>query len=273
MMQDVRRRLQIFLIVFLVVTVFGTVGFMILENLSFTDAFYYSIVTMSTVGYGDIHPTNQASRLFAVLLIVMGGATFFGVLANATEVLILRRESKNRVRKVNMVLGVFFSEVGYRLLGLFASHDHDISEIRKNLLVNAKWRDVRFATALKIVKKYNGKIDTTQLDLRELSVFLNIKRDFLLGLLENPVLVEHDEFSDALLSVFHLLDELSARNDLSALPKSDIEHLAGDINRVYIKLIIQWVIYLRHLKEEYPYLFSLAIRTNPFNKNASPVIA
>jgi hypothetical protein len=272
MMQEVRRRLQIFLGVFLIVTVFGTVGFMMLENLSFADAFYYSIVTMSTVGYGDIHPTSQASRMFAVLLIVMGGATFFGVIANATEILILRRELKNRIRKVNMVLGVFFSEVGYKLLGLFSNHDSNISEVRKNLLFTASWTDVRFATALKIVKRYKGEIEAAELNLGELSSFLSSKRDFLLGLLENPVLIEHDDFSDALLSVFHLLDELSARNELSTLPESDMKHLTGDINRVYIKLIIQWVIYLRHLKGEYPYLFSLAMRTNPFNKNASPVV-
>ena len=85
-MNEVRRRLQIFLALFLIVTAIGTVGFMMLENLSFVNAFYYNIVTISTVGYGDIHPTNQASRIFAVLLIVMGGATFLGVIANATEI-------------------------------------------------------------------------------------------------------------------------------------------------------------------------------------------
>jgi hypothetical protein len=271
-MKEIRRRLQIFLALFLLVTAIGTVGFMMLENLSFVDAFYYNIVTMSTVGYGDIHPTNPASRMFAVLLIVMGGATFLGVIANATQMLILRRESQNRIRKVNMVLGVFFSEVGYKLLGLFSIHDPVISEVRNNLLVSAKWTEGRFATALKIVKGYKGEIDAAELNLKELSAFLISKRDFLLTLLENPVLIEHEDFSEALLSVFHLLEELSSRNDLSALPKSDLKHLTGDINRVYKKLIVQWVVYLRHLKGEYPYLFSLAIRTNPFDKNASPVV-
>jgi hypothetical protein len=171
-----------------------------------------------------------------------------------------------------MVLGVFFSEVGYKLLGLFSNHDSNISEVRKNLLVTANWADIRFATALKTVKRYKGEIEAAELNLGELSTFLSSKRDFLLGLLENPVLIEHDDFSDALLSVFHLLDELTARNELSSLPESDIKHLTGDINRVYIKLIIQWVIYLRHLKGEYPFLFSLAMRTNPFNENASAVV-
>ena len=271
-MQEVRRRLQLFLTLFLIVAAIGTVGFMNLENLSLADAFYYNIVTMSTVGYGDIHPTNQTSRMFAVLLIVMGGGTFLGVIANSAEILILKRESKNRIRKVNMVLGVFFSEAGYKLLGLFASHDHAISEIRENLLVNSSWTAGRFTTALKAIRGYKIKTDTTDLDLKELSDFLNSKRDFLLGLIENPVLIEHEDFSDTLLSTFHLLDELSSRNELSALPKSDIQHLTGDINRAYKSMMMQWIVYMRHLKGEYPYLFSLAIRTNPFDDNASPVV-
>ncbi|MBW2598464.1 MAG: two pore domain potassium channel family protein, partial [Deltaproteobacteria bacterium] len=75
-MKTVRRRLQIFLALFLLIAISGTFGFMVLEDLTFTEALYYNIVTMSTVGYGDIHPTKQASRMFAIFLIIMGGATF-----------------------------------------------------------------------------------------------------------------------------------------------------------------------------------------------------
>jgi hypothetical protein len=272
-MQEVRRRLQIFLTFFVLVTAIGTVGFMRLEDLSFPDALYYTIVTISTVGYGDIHPTHQVSRMFAVLLIVMGGATFLGVVANATEIFILRRETQNRRRKINMVLGIFFSEVGYKLLDLFSSHDPVIDDFRKHLLVGTDWKEGRFAAALKAVKKFKAEIDTSDLDLEELSAFLRSRRDFLLGLLENPVIIEHEDFCDCLLSVFHLLDELSSRDELLDLPASDMKHLTGDMNRVYKRLMAQWVVYLRHLKGGYPYLFSLAVRTNPFDKKASPVVS
>ena len=36
--------------------------------------------------------------------------------------------------------------------------------------------------------------------------------------------------------------------------------------------LLQWLDYMRHLKADYPYLFSLAIRTNPFRHDASPII-
>ena len=47
------------------------------------------------------------------------------------------------------------------------------------------------------------------------------------------------------------------------------EHLVGDIKRLYSLLICEWLDYMRHLKDHYPYLFSLAIRTNPFDEKAS----
>ena len=103
----------------------------------------------------------------------------------------------------------------------------------------------------------------------DLNSFLTLKRNNLLRLLENPNLLEHESFSHLLRAVFHLTEELSIRVDLNKLPKSDYAHLRVDIKRVYVLLIIQWLDYMEHLHNYYPYLFSLAIRTNPFNPEAS----
>ncbi len=56
------------------------------------------------------------------------------------------------------------------------------------------------------------------------------------------------------------------------LPETDYAHLGGDMKRAYTLLILEWQDYMRYLKDNYPYLFSLAIRTNPFEPNASPVV-
>jgi hypothetical protein len=271
-MKTVQRRLQIFLALFLLIAICGTFGFMMLEDLTFTEALYYNIVTMSTVGYGDIHPTKQASRMFSIFLIIMGGATFLGVIANATEILLLKRERQSRLRKVNMVLGLFFSEIGHELLSLFSRNDHKIEAIREELLVNFSWTENRFSNVLKTIKKHDLRVDIGRLPLETIFELLNSKRKFMIGLLENPVLIEQESFSEALLAVFHLTDELSCRDNLSNLPESDKKHLSGDINRAYRKLVEQWLVYLKHLKRQYPYLYSLAVRKNPFNPNANPVV-
>ena len=91
-------------------------------------------------------------------------------------------------------------------------------------------------------------------------------------LLENPTLLEHESFTELLRTVFHLTEELTFRDDIGRLPDPDKMHIAGDIKRVYHLLVNQWLTYMKHLKDNYPYLFSLAMRTNPFDQKASPVI-
>jgi len=99
------------------------------------------------------------------------------------------------------------------------------------------------------------------------------KRDFLVRLLENPNLLEHESFTDLLWAAFHLTEELDARGGFHGLPDTDRQHLAGDVKRVYSQLALQWLAYMEHLKTDYPYLFSLALRMNPFDPNTSPVVS
>jgi len=65
---------------------------------------------------------------------------------------------------------------------------------------------------------------------------------------------------------------LDHRDDVLNLPDSDYTHLAYDIKRAYTLLVHQWLDYMRHLKQEYLYLFSLAMRVNPFDLSASLVV-
>jgi hypothetical protein len=92
-------------------------------------------------------------------------------------------------------------------------------------------------------------------------------------LLENPNLLEHESFTELLWAVFHLTEETACRVDLKQLPDTDCQHLSGDIKRVYGLLISEWLAYMKHLRDNYPYLFHLAARTNPFNPDASPIVA
>jgi predicted metal-dependent hydrolase len=72
--------------------------------------------------------------------------------------------------------------------------------------------------------------------------------------------------------VFHLTEELLYREDLTNLPDSDYQHLSNDIIRIYKILFDEWLRYVEHLRREYPYLFSLVLRTNPFNPEASVIV-
>ncbi|MEI6727941.1 MAG: hypothetical protein WCN81_17205, partial [Actinomycetes bacterium] len=80
-------------------------------------------------------------------------------------------------------------------------------------------------------------------------------------------------FTDLLWAVTHVAEELHARGDFEHLPDPDRAHLAVDVKRAYTLLGIQWLDYLRHLQTQYPFLFSLAVRTNPLDPAASAVVS
>lgn len=84
-MQAIILRLRILLAVMLVIMVAGTAGFAVIENRSAVEAAYFTIVTVATVGYGDIHPATQSGRIFTIILIVTGVGTFLGVIANISS--------------------------------------------------------------------------------------------------------------------------------------------------------------------------------------------
>ena len=271
-MHAIKTRLKIFLIVFFALIVTATIAFMAIEGRTFIDAAYYVIVTVATVGYGDVHPVTTAGKLFAMVLIITGVGIFLGVIANVTEIMLAKREIESKLEKLNMVIGVFFSEVGMKLLSTFTGYDPNFEKIREELVVKATWTDANFLIASKDLRNYDYGVGIHKVDLENMKTFLLDKRGFLVGLLENPVLLEHQSFTDLLRAVFHVLEELSSRDNLTDLPESDKAHLEGDIKRAYNFLINEWLDYMKYLKVNYPYLFSLAMRTNPFDRSASVIV-
>ena len=182
------------------------------------------------------------------------------------------RSRREKMQKLNMVIGTFFSEVGNHLLVVLSDNDPDVGDLRKELLIRDDWDQVQFADISGVIERRDFRVNTQNLDLEQLHEYLMAKRDFMLRLLENPVLLEHQSFTELLSAVFHLNEELWRREDFSCLPESDCHHLEGDVNRVYKELVREWIHYMQYLKEIYPYMFSLALRTNPFDENASPVV-
>ncbi len=182
------------------------------------------------------------------------------------------REKKNRLEKLNMVIGAFYSEVGTNLLIYFSNFDPSIDQIKRDLIVTKEWTHEEFLDVSKKLKQYNYGVTVNKLDLERLHSFLVEKRFFLVRLLENQNLLEHETFTDLLWAVFHLTEELDARKQFKDLPDTDVDHLKVDVERVYSQLVDQWVEYMEHLKDSYPYLFSLAMRTNPFDETATPIV-
>jgi hypothetical protein len=186
--------------------------------------------------------------------------------------LIARQEKLQILHKLNMVVGAFFSEVGNTLIHRLLNAYERNEEISKSFSIDGSWTRERFKSAIASSVSIASEPDGHAINFEELKAFLTSKRQFLLNLLENPNLMEHDQFSDLLWAIFHLAEELEARPCVTGLSGPDLKHIEGDIGRVYGQLISQWLSYAEHLKDTYPYLFSLTVRMNPFLSHPSATI-
>ncbi|MDF1518285.1 MAG: potassium channel family protein, partial [Lutibacter sp.] len=66
-----KTKLYVSIIFFISVVAIGVIGYMILSAANFLDALYMTIITMTTVGFGEIHPLNEQEKIFTIFLILL----------------------------------------------------------------------------------------------------------------------------------------------------------------------------------------------------------
>jgi len=229
---------------------------------------------LSVVGYyihylifGDVHH---------IFLYLIGDLAFLPIqvllVTVVIERILSRRETQAKLLKLNMVIGAFFSELGNYLLQSLLENFNNKEEISRYLNVSSVWTKKDFQKASDFAYHLPIDVNYQRLALNQLKDFLTERREFLLTMLENPSLLEHDRFTDLLWAVTHVDEELEARTSLDNLPENDLKHISDDIRRMYDHLASEWLDYVLHLKSNYPYLFSLILRTHPFQGNRSPLI-
>jgi len=86
-----------------IMIVIGTVCYHFLEHWSWITSLYFVVATLATVGYGDVHPTNDVTRLFTVVFILVGVGIAAAAITTIGSRYITRRELKvaNRISRRN----------------------------------------------------------------------------------------------------------------------------------------------------------------------------
>ena len=167
-------------------------------------------------------------------------------------------------KKVNVIISAFFSELGTSIVCEFSRFNENLDEVCEIIDHSDFKRNIN--DTKKKIKDFTIKIYVTADTLENLANILTSKKSYLVSMLENSSLLEHDSFTDMLWSVFHIADELQTR-DLKNLSQADLNHLSQDILRAYRLIILEWMNYMKYLNAEYPYLYDLALRKTPFNLN------
>ena len=97
--------------------VMGTVGFTVIEGYPLFDAFYMTLITITTVGYAEIHPLSHAGRIFNSFLIFFGVTIMFFAIGAMTQSLIELELGeyfgKRRARRMIQKLDRHFIICGY----------------------------------------------------------------------------------------------------------------------------------------------------------------
>ena len=187
--------------------------------------------------------------------------------------IIERKEKEAILEKLDMLMSTFFSEVGNELISqLSTANKYKAST--ENLKSIKDWDEKDFDNKLAELKdaSLDFQVDIPAEEreefLENLRTLLVSKREFIINLINNPNLLEKEEFTELTNAILHLDEELEHRKDLALVNDTDFGHLNGDMKRVYDKLVYEWVYYLKYLYKNYPFMIALIIRTNPFDDDA-----
>ena len=192
--------------------------------------------------FGDNGASNTLSYIFNSLGFLPINILIVTLIINRLLTMRAKREQQEKTR---MVIGLFFSEMGDTLLRKMVQWDKSPETLRENMMVKNTWTNGQYAAAKDHASKLFTRTVPSPDDLNDIRELFIRNHDFMLRLIENPVLLEHNTVSKLLQDLFHLGEELESRSDLRTLPATDLAHLTGDVNRVYCQLTTAW---LEHMK-------------------------
>lgn len=82
---EIKNKLKIVIILALTLLSIGVFGFMFISEYSFVEALYMTVITISTVGFGEVHPSNDSGKLFIIFLILTSITIFGYIVSVITE--------------------------------------------------------------------------------------------------------------------------------------------------------------------------------------------
>ncbi len=140
-MTGIRKKLFLSLWLIIFINAFGVIGYMVIEGWNFRDSLFMTVITITTVGYGEVHELTAAGEIFTIVLLVFGVGIILYLLGTAAKLLLegeledligrKRLERKiNELRDHYIICG--FGRMGKTIAKEFSSRGIDILIIEKN---------------------------------------------------------------------------------------------------------------------------------------------
>ena len=175
-----------------------------------------------------------------------------------------RRERHHLLGKLNMLIGVFYTEIGTKLLLDIVEGDNEREFLSGACISNNTWDEKPFAELHERILNHDYDVDITKVNLRSIKSTLDSNKDLLISLIANENLIEHEAFTEMLMSIMHLREELNTRLS-DDMQEYELQHIEKDMEIAYGYLTAEWAEYIKHLSKNYPVLYCKALINNPFD--------
>ena len=180
-MEDVRRQFRAATILILIILPVGIIGYMAIEKRTLFDAFYMTIITLTTIGYGDFVPASLLGRLFTLVLVFAGlGALAFFL--SSSFALVFSAEAMARRRKFRVRHKIRKLKSHYIICGTGEMVDKTIGYVLHGAEIRRKrHRDTLVEPAAAILNRFLGS--------RERGRLLGLR-----SLIRRLYIIYHDNF-------------------------------------------------------------------------------
>ncbi len=265
-MRSMPRVLGGFMVAMLGLAVVSTVALMRVENLSPLQAFYFAVVTMTTVGYGHIAPKTGFAMFLCVVIILGGVGIFSAGVGLITNTIISRRDREAAKAKVELLSEIFAHEVGIGMLERFTSSNPNAARLRTKFAAVESWSDKDFQQSRNNLEPSDFVVDLKKADFGEWMSFLESHLQVFFLLMTNPSIAEGGTLTNIVRRTYHLI--LALRIATQGASTEELASLTEEIEQTYFGLTSLWLDRVQLLRKSTSMARRIAAR-NPFETQTS----
>lgn len=166
--------------------------------------------------------------------------------------------------KVSIIETLYFNESGGTMLRYLTSFDPDAARLRELLQVTEDWHSSDFRQAIRQLKSYPFLLDLDRIDFFGLHYHLSQRHEYYRSMLENPALTQSEAFTEMIMKIYLLWEELDGRTNLYQLPEKDRNYLAELLHEIYRELTEYWLDNVYNHSIHNRFRLHRAVESNPF---------
>ena len=155
--------------------------------------------------------------------------------------LIEKTHEEENQSKLSIIETLFFNESGGNMLRYLSSFDPNFSQLASILSVRMDWKSIDYQAARLQLKDYSFHLDVEKVDFFGLHYHLDERHSYYRNILENPALTQSSEFTELVMKIYLMWEELDCRTDLYNLDLHEKHYLGELLTEIYEELVVYWL--------------------------------